>query len=579
MKLLIALLLSVSCSAQVQLKLQAGSYTIPYVPPTPIPGNTGAFTFTLGSQLKTSAGVFRNDSILVKTLWNDESYSAGTYTKYWDGTDDYGNVIPSPDANYKVKVLSNNVKYEWQGTIGNSSDSMTGVKKHKGLYNCMTSLVFVGSYGYFSTGYGEGYQSVGKFNAATPNQRINIYDSTEKTADINYSCTDGSKVYWGAFDAFSINNSFVYATDVSTDLDATFSTGVPISVTYSRTYNSVISKLNQANSLISGMAVQQTGVYLFVARKDLNQLQVLNKTTGALVSTLTFTAPTGLCVDNSDNLWMVSNNTVTKYSVSGGALTSLLTLSGTVAPLTVNYGNGLIAVSDGNTSQQVKFYNTSGTAQSTLGTLGGYFSDATVSNSKFYFSDSSGNKETFIAWQSDGSFWVNDPGNFRVQHFNSSNVFVNRVMSLGSTYYTQVDANNATRLFAGFLEYSIDYSVQTLTGSTGWALSKNWGAKIPTAYDYFGRIRSQTTLSNGRTYGMIRIGDYYEIVELVAGGQTRFTGVLISLSKILCNDGSIQDYTESGSTATLRRYPLSGFSSNNPTWGNWRSISHFALRK
>jgi len=168
--------------------------------------------------------------------------------------------------------------------------------------------------------------------------------------------------------------------------------------------------------------------------------------------------------------------------------------------------------------------------------------------------------------QSDNSYWVNDPGNFRVQHYNSSNVFVNRVMNLGSTYSVYPDKNNINRIFAGYLEFSTDYT--TLTGGSGWALINNWGATVSNLYDGFGQMRFQTTLSNGRTYGMIRTGDYYEIVELIAGGQTRFTGVLIALSKILCDDGSLQDYTESGGTATLRRYPLSGFSSNNPTWSS-----------
>ena len=48
----------------------------------------GQFTFTIPSSVTTSAGVFKDDSILVKTLWNAEKYNAGTYTKYWDGTDD-----------------------------------------------------------------------------------------------------------------------------------------------------------------------------------------------------------------------------------------------------------------------------------------------------------------------------------------------------------------------------------------------------------------------------------------------------------------------------------------------------------
>lgn len=567
-------LFALSCSAQVQLKLQAGTYTPPYVPPAPIPGNTGAFTFTLGSQLKTSAGVFRNDSILVKTLWNDETISSGSHTRYWDGTDDYGNVIPSPDANYKVKVLSNNVQYDWQGTIGNTSDSMTGSTKHRGYYYCMRGLVFSGSYGYFCTGYSEGGPSIAKFNITTPNQKIQFFSGNANyKADNNYVCTDGTKVYWGAFDSNSPNNTFVYATSTAADALMTFSAGTNYTITYGngQQYNT-ISKLDIANSQITGLAVQQSGNYLFVARAGLNQLQVVNKTTGATVSTLTFSTPTGLCTDSNGNLWMTVAGAVGKYYVSSGGVISnqVLALSSTNNPLAISFGNNKIAVANAGTAQQVQFYDTSGTLLSTLGSAGGYATSSVVSNSKFYFSDLIGNKLPFVTFQSDNSYWVNDPGNFRVQHYNSSNVFVNRVMNLGSTYSVYPDKNNINRVFAGYLEFSTDYT--TLTGSSGWALTNNWGATVTTAYDGFGQMRFQTTLSNGRTYGFIRIGSFYELVELVAGGQIRFTGILIALSRVLCDDGSLQDYAESGATATLRRYPLTGFLGNNPTWSSTGEI-------
>jgi hypothetical protein len=115
----------------------------------------GKFTFSLPTPLTTSAGVFKNDSILVKTLWNIEKLGAGTYTRYWDGTNVYGNAISSPAASYKIKILSNNVNYTWQGTIGNNSDMMTGPTKHRGYSNCMTGLSFGPNYGYFSTGCSE----------------------------------------------------------------------------------------------------------------------------------------------------------------------------------------------------------------------------------------------------------------------------------------------------------------------------------------------------------------------------------------------------------------------------------------
>ena len=134
----------------------------------------GKFSFTIPAPATTSAGVFKDDSILIKTLWNNEKYASGTYTKYWNGTDDNGNKITSPAAAYKIKVMSNNVQYTWQGTIGNTSDNMTGESKYKG-YTSLKGLSFGNTYGYFCTGYSEGFSSIGKFNISTPNTKIPFF--------------------------------------------------------------------------------------------------------------------------------------------------------------------------------------------------------------------------------------------------------------------------------------------------------------------------------------------------------------------------------------------------------------------
>ena len=539
----------------------------------------GKYSFSISSAVNTSAGVFKNDSILVRTLWNNVSYAPGNYTKYWDGADDYGVPLISPASTYKVKVVSSNVSYAWEGTIGNASDIMTGATKHRGYYHCMRGLTFGPTYGYFCTGYSEGSPSFGKFDINTPNQKINITVSPYvSTADINYVATDGLKVYWGASDANATSNSFVFGTNVSNDSYVNFSSGLNYAPLYRATLNT-ISYLNVANSDITGLAVQKSGSYLFVTRAGLNQVQVLNKTTGALVTTLTYTSPKGICVDRSDNLWMISGtNAASKYTVnSDGTLSSpTLTLSGLVSPLAIQVSNDgtLVTVADGGASQQVKFFdNNTGAASATMGTDGGYMADPIVNNSKFYFSDIDGattgneGKLPFIAFQANGSFWVNDPGNYRVQQYNSSKTYINRIMSLGSNYSVWVDKNNIERVWAGYLEFAIDYT-KPLTGTTGWTLVKNWGAVISgTIYDGFTKFKFPTTLSNGRTYAFLKNGYKMEVVEFPATGQIRFSGLLKPINAVLCSDGSIQDYSESGTTASLKRYPQTGFDgSGNPIW-------------
>lgn len=553
-------------------------------------GTTGLFAFTLAAPAHTSAGVFKNDSILVRTLWSDSVISAGTKTAKWDGTDDYGNAIASPAATYKIKVLSNNVQYTWQGTVGNSSDSMTGSTKHRGYNNAMVGMALGSTYGYYCTGYSELTSSLKKFNLATPQQAIPLFNAASLTGDVKYVVTDGTKVYWALMDGFSYTNSMVMATYTADDTEVPFTSGQYYHFAFGNTssnFNYVISKVDTANSVITGLAVQQTGNYLFVARAGyVNKgLLVYNKTTGALAQTLSFAGCKGLSVDpTNDNLWIIQGTTATKYGVNtNGTLTAaIVAISGLTNPLStqVSPDGSLVAICDAGTSQQVKFFNnTTGAATNTLGTAGGYFSDASVTDYKFYFSDVIGDRIPFVKFKSDGSFWVNDPGNQRTQLYTASRVYSSRISFLGGTYSTWADKNNITKVFGGYLEFAVDYSVQTLTGSTGWLLAKNWGANITTAYDVFATMRYETTLSNGRTYGILRNGSQLEVVELPSTGQLRFTGVMLSSTKFLCSDGSLQDYTTAGLTHTYLRYPLSGFDgSNNPLWSATAEVLATAVK-
>jgi hypothetical protein len=204
-------------------------------------GQDGRFTFKLSSPARTSAGVYANDSTLVRTLWNDARYPAGTHTKQWDGKDDKGLPLESPDAKYVVKIVSNNVKYEWEGTIGNSSDSMWGLTKHRGYYHCMRGLAFSGEFGYFCTGYSEGSPSLAKFRISNPNQKRTFFTTSTQTGDINFVTADDINVYWSVVDSRKKSNSFVFATKRLDDKETEFLHSSSYTVTHGKTYKHAIS--------------------------------------------------------------------------------------------------------------------------------------------------------------------------------------------------------------------------------------------------------------------------------------------------------------------------------------------------
>ncbi len=538
---------------------------------------TGLFTFNLSGSARTSAGVYKKDSTLVRTLWADKNYTSGAHTEYWDGKDDYGNKITSPDATYNIKVLSNNVNYTWDGIIGNTSLSNTGSGVHRGYYTSMTGMAIAGNTAYFCQGYSELYSSEAKFSTTNPQVRLDIFPGSVSTMNADYVATDGINVYWAGYDAYLAENSIVHATKVSDDSQVSFgSYGTSYSmirVGGPKKYTSVIDKIVASKSKPSGLAVQKSGSFLFVSHAGLNEIHVFNKTSGKLLQKISITTPRSLSVDGN-YLWIASGtNTVAKYNInSTGTLGSkILTLSGIATPGAIQVSGTTVAVIDAGVNQIVRFYNTSTGAQSTqLGVTGGYSKSPDVTNTKFFFNDYKGNLNSFIAWQPDGSFWVGDPGNFREMHFSASKSYIETIMSMGTTYSTNVDPNNINRVFAEYLEFAIDYT-KPLTGSAGWKLVKNWGYNTTTGYDRTKKLQNVVTLNNGRTYATVySSASVPQLVELTSTG-IKFSGKNpFGTYGLICRDGGLQIVSGTdapGGSTIVTKYPLTGIdAAGYPQW-------------
>ncbi len=553
------------------------------------------FTFKLTTASKTSAGVYKKDGTLVRTLWGGVSYPSGTHTKTWDRKDDYGRLIT--DTGLIVKVLSNNVNYLWEGVIGNTSDSTHGISVIHSYYR-MEAMVIEGNFAYFGTGYSEGTTATNKFLLNKPQQNIPImYQQYGTNMVVNFTATDGNYVYWSGFDAYggqyqsTSQVSLTYATSVSSDDEVLFSSGTPVQMGTGRQYKKAIDVIYNSDPVgnPTGLAVQRNGKFLFISHGGLNKINVLNKSTGSPITSISISNPRELCVDKDDNLWIISGtNTVEKYAIdtttgtlSGSALVSL---AGLEEPLNmeVSPNNYNIVVIDGGNSQQIKSYsNYSGVSLWTYGQYGGYASDPLVTNDKFYFTDSvTEMRHQFIAFQPDSSFWVSDGGNERVQHYSSSLSFIDNIMYMPATYSTQVDRNDPTRAFNEFLEFKIDYSKPLAPNNGSWVLYKNWKRGVPAThrdktYNAF-IFQGVITMSNGRTYATLYNASNKnlrrpEIVELPASGQVRLTGILFApySDEVIEIDGSRRSYERANAADTgfWVTKQFKGFDSqNNPTW-------------
>jgi Secretion system C-terminal sorting domain len=542
------------------------------------------FSFFLHDSAFTSAGVFTKQGKLIRTLWSGKKHTSGSHWATWNGMDDDGAMAPT--AGYDVKVLSNNVNYKWDGVIGNTSDAVTGPTVHR-AFERLYGMTITGTSAYFSTGYNEGAPSQAKFLTTNPQVKIDVlnsYGSGTGQATL-FLTTDGTTVYYGGTDPFSNSTKwFIYGTKTAGDTEAIFSQGTNYTCVYGPTYHSTIDLITDPAANISGMAVQKTGNYLFVSHKNLNKIDVLDKTTGALTQTLFFTAPGALTVDNNNNLWVIytlgGNRVANKFSVQANGTISAVTtaLSGLLDPLAmaVSPDGNTIVVADGAGSQQLKaFDNASGTASWNFGQAGGYLNNPNVANDKFYFSDLSGGiHESFIAFQPDGSFWVGDIGNYRALHFTANRTYLDRLMFLRHNYSVTADPNNPSRVFAEYLEFRIDYSKPLAPDNGSWVLVKNWRAGIPAAYYQefmINILKFTTTLGNGRTYALLQniSTSNFEIVELPPSGPIRFTGILPNGAVQILPDGSLAKYAIAGlnQLAYWQKFPLQGFNgSNNPIW-------------
>ncbi|WP_211166258.1 FlgD immunoglobulin-like domain containing protein [Mucilaginibacter robiniae] len=543
------------------------------------------FTFKIKQTAATSAGIFDTEGRLLKTLWSGVTYATGTHKATWDGTDDEGR--PMPAGNYQVKVLSNNVKYTWEGVIGNTSASFTGPTVHH-AHERILGVAIVGNKAYYTTGFNEQGESNFKFYTDKPQSREVI---SQKGISTRLLATDGVRVYWAGEDSFNNRRWMVYATNVVDDKETLFDHGTIMITKHGNKFNS---SLDTVHTKISGLAVQKRGNFLFIAHQDINEVHILNKSTGSFIKNVFVSSPKAMCVDQQDNLWLIYNkegkDVAEKFSIKPDGSLSLLhvIINNLIQPLAIAVApdNKTLLVADAGISQQIKAYNNlSGAVKWIMGEEGGYAQSPDVTNSKFYFSDMRGVLGTTIAFEPDGSFWIEDPGNSRLQHYSATRQYINRIMYLGTSYSCSVGLNNPTRLFSDYLEFKIDYLKHLKPDNGSWTLVKNWGYVVPANLnDHNRRLIPVVTLRNHRTYGLLYNSSKHnsQVVELPVQGNMRITDVALPSGICQLNaDGSITQVgvTKPGQPLNWYKYLLEGFDNvGNPIWSKSQLLASVAIR-
>lgn len=551
-----------------------------------------SFSFSLPAAARVSAGVY-NGNYLIRTLFSNKQFPAGDHTQYWDGLDDEMTPVRSIQG-LSVKVLSSNVKYEWEGVIGNTSKEKSGSTVHFG-FSSFQYLIVEGNRAYYSKGYSEGHPGQAYFNLDNIQEKTMLFPNegqkTSQSTDV--ICSDGVNVYWGGHDPGSSkyatslgkgNFSFVFATRISDNSEVNFGAGASFKTGTGRTYRSVINNVNNTSGVITGMAVQRKGRLILIARSGMNTIDVVDKLSGNLVKTITnIQQPGSLAFDAGGNLWIITGRQLKKYSVDANAgLQQLAVADGLEQPLAlaVSPDSKTVVVADGGRSQQLKAFGITAKPLWVFGQAGGYYKNALVADDKFYWSDARKQYGCSVSFENDGSFWVVDGGNYRAQHYDAGKKFIERVMFLPHMYEVYVDPKVPSRLFADFLEFEVDYSKPLQPGNGSWKLARNWGATIgPSSYSQYIPFKP-VQFSNGRTYSLLVNSQTkkYDVVELTGTGTLRNagTGVAAISNQYIAADGSFYSMPllKNNAAAQFTKNPLTGFTKDgDPVWGNAQVIA------
>ncbi len=552
------------------------------------------FSFSLKNSYTTSAGIFKADGTLVKTLWRKKPFLAGNHRSSWDNTDDGGKTVPP--GNYQVRVLYHNIRYIWEGVVGNSSTASTGSGVHR-AFSVPSSIAIAGNNAFYTANYNEGQSGFHGFTTQKPQQHLLRLDHKDAFSAYSMVTTDGARAYWTNIGGL-VHDTFVVATKVSDNQLATFSAGSPTCLNFfpndvppkcypDQDWPSVIDNTKAPGDRALGIAVQTQGNILAVAHGTSNQIKLFDKTSGAFLSAISVKFDNRinrLAMAPNGDLWVIARDAVLCYSHLSQNPQVIATIRGLSNPLAIAVhpqNNDLVMVVDGGKSQQVKAFDRTGRLLWTLGKVGGYGTDPNIADDRFAFQTGPGGDQSAIAIQPDGSFWVIDTNNLRMMHFSAQQKYLESISYIPHSYAATVDVNRPNRVFSNFLEYAIDYSKPLSPINGSWKLVKNWSNGLSGPYASLDRggfdgFKTVITLVNQRTYGLIAIPGGNSVVELPARGPLRSTGIVLPADRVLYADGSLGYAITEGKLQKIFLQSLAGFDEKgNPHWNEAKRIQIF----
>ena len=276
------------------------------------------FSFALPVDSVTSAGVYNSSTgVLIRTLWNNVKYQAGTNYGVWDGKDSTGAAVAT-GTSYQVKLIYHNVQYIWDGTIGNTSLNQSGGQVFRSFSQPKSMAIAAGK-AMFTVGYNELQNVFWSFNVGAPQVANTLHNGFgDPYCALTMVTSDATRSYWLKAEngVATTTTTYIMAMNNSDQSFYVFPKGTALPS--SEYYGSGIDYANTSPTQpATGIAVQQSGGYLFASHAPLNVVRVYDKVQGNLVGSFAVTNPTMLATTANGDVWVVSNGTtLLRYTFS-----------------------------------------------------------------------------------------------------------------------------------------------------------------------------------------------------------------------------------------------------------------------
>ena len=555
------------------------------------------FSFDLAQPRSTSAGIYAADGRLLRTLWRGERLSAGRHARSWDLRLDDGSTAPS--AEVTVRVIHHDVKYQWQGVVGNSS-ARAGRLPFRSFMP-PASLAADGTQLHIALGYNEAQSAVTGLRTDDPQRPAAAVQHKDPFVGVGLVASDGVALYMAQTGGLS-KAGFVFARRLADGQPLTFAQGLAICLNRwagsercypDQTYPSVLGWRPENEPLPTGLAVQRNGPLLAVAYAAEQQVRVFDKHSGALLAQ--WPAPLAregrnqLAMGADGDLWLLAKGRVLRYTDIARQARQVAAIDSVEQPLalaTDPLNADRVWVAEGGAAQQLRRFGRGGAVERVLGQHGGLpggaEGSAEVSNARLCFSGPGAREQTALAVDGAGQLWVVDTCNNRLQRFAADGTVSASVAWLPASYVAAVDSGRPHRVFANFMEFEVDAALDA-QGSVAWRLVRNWLPGLPAtlrdehaANLHWGGLRAVHTLANGRTYAQMTVAAVSWVVELASDGRVREVARLVPEAgsgaglrspEVMQPGGDLHHALDDGAHQVVLRRRLEGFSSQGvPRW-------------